>query len=63
MILCGNHKSSKMNLNNADLEKPMGKDVEHGWALPLTIELVQHINNVLIFLIGLVEQFSINYNV
>ena len=30
MILCGNKKSSKTNLNDAALEKSMRKEVEHG---------------------------------
>ena len=60
MILHGNHKSAKKNLNVAALEKEIGKEVEHGWALPLTIALVRHINNAVVLTLGAAEKFSIN---
>ena len=35
----------KSNLNMARLEKAMKKKVEHGWALPLTIDLIRHVKD------------------
>ena len=52
MILRGNHKSSKSNLNAADLEKEMGKEVYQGLVIPLTIDSVRHIKNAVVFLLG-----------
>ena len=60
VILHGNHKSAKTNLNFTALEKSMGKKVENDWAQPLTIELFHHINNVGVVLLGVADQFSIN---
>ena len=62
MILRRNHKSAKTKLNAAVLEKSMVKEVKHGWDLPLTIDLVCHINNVGAVLLGLAEHFLVNYN-
>ena len=52
-ILYGNHKSSQANLNAEALEKATVKEVEDGWALPLTIDLVFHTNNVGVILLGI----------
>ena len=41
MILRGNHKSSHLVLNPAALDKSIRKNIDHGWALPLTIEYLQ----------------------
>ena len=38
MILKGNHKSSQSVLNAAALKKAISKEIDHGWALSLTIE-------------------------
>ena len=43
MKLRGNHKSSHSVLNSAALEKYISKDIDHGWALPITIESLQNI--------------------
>ena len=59
MILCGNYKSVKMNLNVADLEKSTGKEVDRVWFLPLKIDLVFHINIAGVFPLMVLEQFSI----
>ena len=59
MIIRGNSKSAKTNLNASDLEKVMRKEVDHGWYLILTIDLVRHINNMVVYPLGVVEQFSI----
>ena len=37
MMLRGKHKSSHSVLNSAALEKSISKDIDRGWALPLTI--------------------------
>ena len=60
MIILRNHKTSKIKLNGADLEKSVGKKVEHGWSLLLTIDSVHHINNVVVVPLGVAEHFSIN---
>ena len=60
VILRGNKKSSKANINAVALEKEKGKEVEHVWSLPLIIELVRHISNEGVALIGVAEQFSVN---
>ena len=62
MILRGNHKSAKETLNSEYLEKAMGKEVEHGWALILFIDLVHHIRNVGVVPLGVSEEFSVNEN-
>ena len=59
MIIRGNSKSAKTNLNASALEKVMRKEVDHGWYLILTIDLVRHINNMVVYPLGVVEQFSI----
>ena len=43
MILRGNHKSSQSVLNAAALNKAISKEIDHGWALPLTIKYLQSI--------------------
>ena len=43
MILRGNHKSSQSVLNAAALNKAISKEIDHGWALSLTIENLQSI--------------------
>ena len=60
MILRGNHKSSHSVLNSAVLDKDTSKDIDHGWALTLTIESLQNIKNVGALPLGVAEQFSIN---
>ena len=51
---------AKTNLNAADLKKLLGKEVDHGWDLPLTIDSVCNINNLGFVLLGVAEKFSIN---
>ena len=60
MILRGTRKSSKSVLNAAALNKDIGKDIEHRWALPLKIESLLSIKNAGVVLLGVAEQFSIN---
>ena len=60
MILRGNHKSSQSVLNAAALNKAMSKEIDHGWALPLTIESLQDVKNAGVVPLGVSEQFSIN---
>ena len=60
MILRGNHKSSNSVLNSAALDKSISKDIDHGWALTLTIESLQKIKNAGVVPLGVAEQFSIN---
>ena len=43
MILRGNHRSLQSVLNTAALNKSISKDIEHGWALSLTIESLKSI--------------------
>ena len=40
----------------------MDKEVDQGWALPLTIDLVLYIKDAVIFPLGISKQLSINYN-
>ena len=60
MILRGNHKYSQSVLNAAALNKAISKEIDHGWALPLTIESLQLIKNSGVVPLGVAEQFSIN---
>ena len=60
MILRGNHKSSHSLLNLAALYKAISKEIDRGWALPLTIESLQKIKNAGVMHLGVAEQFSIN---
>ena len=43
MLLRGNHKSSHSVLNSAAIDKAISKEIDHGWALPLTIESLKSI--------------------
>ena len=60
MIQRGKQTTFKANINAASLEEEMGKDMEHVWSLPLTIDFLFHINNVGNVPLGAVEHFSIN---
>ena len=60
MVLRGNHTSSQSVLNAAALNKAISKEIDHGWALPLTIESLQGIKNAGVVFLGVAEQFSIN---
>ena len=42
MIIRGKHKSSHSVLNSISLDKSISKDIEYGWAFPLTIESLQN---------------------
>ena len=57
MILRRNHKSSQSVLNAAALHKATSKEIDHGWALPLTSESLQHIKNAGVVPPGVAEQF------
>ena len=57
MILRGNHKSSHSELNSAALDKSISKEIDHGWALPITIESLQNIYNGGAVPLGVAEQF------
>ena len=52
MLLKGNHKSDKSNLNTAALEKVIDKEVQHRWALTLTIDSIRHIKEGGVVLLG-----------
>ena len=60
MILRGSHKSSHSVLKSAALDKSIRKEIDHGWALTLTIESLQNIKNAGVVTLGVAEQFSIN---
>ena len=60
MILRGYHKSYHSELNLAALYKAIRKEIDHRWALPLTLEPLQNIQNVGVVPLGDAEQFSIN---
>ena len=55
MIPRGNHKSSHSVLNSAALEKSISKEIDHGWALPLTIESLQSNKNTGVVPLGVAE--------
>ena len=56
MILRVNHKSSQSVLNTAALNKAISKDIDHGWALLLTIESIQSIKNTGVVPLGVAEK-------
>ena len=56
MILRGNHKSPHALLKSAALEKSISKEIYHGWALPLTIESLQKIENTGVVTLGVAEK-------
>ena len=60
MILRGYHKSSHSVPNSAALDKATIKEIDHGWALPLTIESLQNIKNTGVVPLGVSEKFPIN---
>ena len=60
MIIRGNHKSPHLELNSDALYKSISKDIDHGWALPLTIKSLQNIRNAGVVPLWIVEKFSIN---
>ena len=60
MILRGNHKSYQSVLNAVALNKDISKYIDHGWSLPLTIESLLSIKNVVVLPLGVAEQLSIN---
>ena len=60
MILRGNYRSSHSVINSAEIDKAISKEIDHGWALPLTIESLQNIQNSGVVPLGVAEQFSIN---
>ena len=60
MLLRRNHKSEKSALNAADILKSIDKEVEHGWALLLTIDSTRHIKNGGIAPLGVAKKLSIN---
>ena len=57
MILRGKHKSSLSELKSSALDKPINKEIDHGWALPITIESLQNIYNGGAVPLGVAEQF------
>ena len=57
MILRGNHESSHSVLNSSALDKTISKEIYHEWALALTIESLQNINNAVVVPLGVAEQF------
>ena len=60
MILSVNHKSEKSTLNMTTLYKSMDKELEHGWELTLTIDLVSHVKYALVIPLGVAKKSSIN---
>ena len=62
MILRGNHKPPHSEMNSAALNKSNSKEVNHGWALPLTIGSLHKIKNAGVVPLGVAEQLSINKN-
>ena len=56
MILRGNHKSSHSEINSAALDKAISKDIDHGWALPPTVESLQNNKNSGVVPLGVAEK-------
>ena len=52
MILRVNHKSSHSVLNSSAIDKSISKEIDHGWALPLTIESLRNIKNARVVPLG-----------
>ena len=52
MLLRANHKSEKSELNVAELKKSIDKEEEHGWVLPLTIDLIRFIEDAGVIPLG-----------
>ena len=59
MILRGNHKSSHSVLNTAALDKAISKDIDHVWALSLTIKYLQSIKNAGVMPLGVEFIYSL----
>ena len=60
MLLRGNHKLERSELNTAALEKEIDKEVEQRWALLLTVESTHCIKNEGVVPLGVSEKLSIN---
>ena len=60
IIIRGNNKSLQSDLNSAALDKYISKEIDYGWALPLTIDSLQNIKNVGVVPLGVAEQLSLN---
>ena len=60
MILRGNNKLARSAPNAEALEKSIEKEVEHGYVLPLRIDSICHIKNIVVVPLGLSEQLLIN---
>ena len=60
MLLQGNHKSEKSDLNVVVMEKEIDKEVEHGRALTITIESIQHIKYLGVVPLGVSKKLPIN---
>ncbi len=57
-IARGNHKSAKENLDQ--VRKLLGKDVAHGFAIPLSLQAIRSIPNAQVQPIGMVRQWSLD---
>ena len=55
MLLRGNHKSEKSDLNVAALETVTDKEMKQGWVLTLTIYSIDHIKDVGVIPLGVAE--------
>ena len=62
MILKINHKPSQSELKSAALDKSVRKDIDHGWALSLTIESLQNTKRSGVVPLGVAEKLSTNEN-
>ena len=63
MLLRVNHKLARSALNAEALGESIDKEVERGWALPLTIDSLPRIKNAGVVPLGVAEQFSIDKKV
>ena len=60
MLLRGNYKSAKSDLNASVLEKAIEKEIKHEWSLTFTIDSIRHIKTVGVVPPGVAEELSIN---
>ena len=60
MIASGNHKSACTETHSRVLREAYEKEVSHGWQIPITVESLKKMKNVLIIPLGVACQLAVN---
>ena len=60
MITRGNHKSVCTPSNKKILLEAYQKEVQHGWQIPVTVESLKKLKNILIIPLGFQLQLAVN---